>query len=106
MLDRLYIVIPMAIHKVGYLSACSLWEVIGILLNDLMERQRLDDDYLLAIMRELETLYAVIILVSCLRLEPSAFIVQIWPFVINARTVPLAVCTHAGSLSESAEVVS
>ena len=50
--------VPVAIHKVGYYTAGSLRQVIGILLDDLIESLRLDKDDFRAVGRELEALDA------------------------------------------------
>ena len=56
MLDALHIVIPVAIHQVCHQTACSLWQVIGILLDDVVEVKAMKEDDLAAIRRELEAL--------------------------------------------------
>ena len=55
MLDRLYIVIPMAIHQISYQSARSLWQILRILLDDLVVVDRVEQNHLLAIRRELKS---------------------------------------------------
>ena len=46
----------MTIHQVGDTTAGSLGQVVGILLDNLVEVNTLDDDNLLTVRRELETL--------------------------------------------------
>ena len=57
MLDAFHIVVPVAIHQISNPTTCSFGQVIGILLDNLMERHRLNDDDLLTIGRELEAFH-------------------------------------------------
>ena len=57
MLDAFHIVVPVAIHQISNPATSGFGQVVGILLDNLMERHRLDDDDLLTIGRELETFH-------------------------------------------------
>ena len=57
MLDALYVVVPMTVHEVCYHTTCSLGKVLGILLDDFVEVDALEEDDLLAVRREKETLH-------------------------------------------------
>ena len=46
----------MAIHQVGHHTTCSLWQVVGILLDNLVEGLRFDENHLLSVGRELISL--------------------------------------------------
>lgn len=58
MKDTLYVVIPVAIVHVGNETTCSQRKIRRILLDGSVIRQLLDEDYLLAIWREAESLDA------------------------------------------------
>ena len=56
MLDALYIMIPVAIHQVCHQTTCSLWQIIGILLDDFIEIDAMQQNHFLTIGREHESL--------------------------------------------------
>ena len=55
-LDALHVMVPVTVHQVGDTTTGSLGQVIGILLDNLMEGNTLDDDDMLAVRRELKPL--------------------------------------------------
>ena len=55
-LDALDVVVPVAIHEVGDATACGLGQVGGVLLDNLMEGDALEDDDVFAVGGELEAL--------------------------------------------------
>ena len=57
MLDALHVVVPMAIHQVGHHASGCLGQVGGLLLNDLVEGDALQDDDLRIVGREHEALH-------------------------------------------------
>ena len=57
MLDGLHVVIPMAIHQVGDKTARSLGQVGGILLDDLVEVDALQQNHFLSVGREQEAFH-------------------------------------------------
>ena len=57
MRNRLDIVVPMAIHQVVDHAACRFGQVVGLLLNDVVEGDCLHDDYFFLVGREQETVH-------------------------------------------------
>ena len=49
MLYRLHIVVPVAIHQVSHQTASSLRQVVWVLLDNLIEVNRVEQDHLLAV---------------------------------------------------------
>ena len=60
MLNALHVVVPVAVHQVCDQSAGSLGQVGGGLLDALVEGNALQDDDLLTVGREFETLHVTI----------------------------------------------
>ena len=50
-----HVVVPVAVVEVGHAATGSQWQVVGILLYAFVIRQRLDENHLLLVGRELES---------------------------------------------------
>ena len=49
MLDAFHVVVPVAVHQIGDQTTSSLGQIIGILLDDVVERDALQQHHGLAI---------------------------------------------------------
>ena len=56
MCHGLDVVVPVSVVEIGHHSACSQWQVVGVLLYALVIGQRLYEDHLLLVGREFESL--------------------------------------------------
>ena len=62
MLNTFHVVVPVAVHQVGHTATGSLRQVAGILLDDLVEGNALQDDDLFAVGREFKAFHLTVAL--------------------------------------------
>ena len=60
MLNALHIVVPVTVHQVGHQTACGFGQVGGVLLDDIMEGDGLQEDHAATVGRELEPFHGPI----------------------------------------------